>query len=451
MQLPLTFQQQWLWALLQQYMDWNCTVAYAFRLHGELSVSVLRRSLREVIRRHGSLRTRIVIVDGVAKQETDDPRAGHFDMTLIAGRSAAEIEERARRIFVEFADLQVDPAAGPLLRVRLLKLSGREHWLLIALHRLTADCFCADQIFRELWSFYGDFLQQRPPALDAEPLQYGEYAIWQHSTSREWAKKHGTYWQKRLAGARNLQWPPDPSAPASTRPGNSRLTTLFGEALSDDLRVLARRSRALIGTVMLAVYVATLWQWCRQKDFVIPFNIAGRQSEHRHVVGYFAHVLYLRMQLTGEETFAELLARVSNEFFRALTHQDFGRIALQEPQLLTGTYFQWVSGHAEETDPTQQGLDAASNLHVQRLPIGTYGDDISACPPGTIDVDLTFFDTPGGIYAAGWYRSDRFSAETMNRFMADLRSTAEHVVRTSNSQPAGADTPPRAESAPDPR
>ena len=431
MQLPLTFQQQWLWGLLQRFNDWNCAVAYAFRLQGELSVPTLQKSLQEVVRRHGSLRTRIVTVDGAPKQETEDPRAGHFDVTPVEGRSAPEVEEGALRIFAEFADQKADPKVGPLLGVRLLKLSDREHWLLLGLHRLTADCFSSDQIFRELWSAYRAFLQNQPPPFQAEPAQYGEYAIWQHSTAREWAKKHDAYWRERLVGARSLEWPPDPSVDATARAGNARMSALFGEDLSNGLRDLARRSRALLGTVMLAVYVATLWQWCRQKDFVIPFNIAGRQAEHRHVVGYFSHVLYLRMQLTGEETFSELLGRVSNEFFRALTHQDFGRIALQVPQLLTGTYFQWVTWHAEEANAELPKPDAGLNLAVERIPLGNFGEDISALPPGTIDVDLTFFDTPTGIYAAGWYRADRFSGAAMDRFLADLRSTADHFIRTS--------------------
>lgn len=433
MQLPLTVQQQWLLGLLQQHKDWNCAVAYAFRLTGELSIPILRNSLEEVVRRHGSLRTRLVLVDGTEKQEIDDPCAGHFDMTAVGGESAAEIEQEARRLFTELADRQVDPIVGPLVDVRLLKLSQHEHWLLVAVHRLTADCFSSEQVFGELWSIYREFLQNRPSPLQADVAQYGEYAIWQHSTSREWAKRHGGYWRERLAGARSLQWPRDPSAVATTAAGNAMMRGGFGKALSESLRELARRSRALLAAVMLTVYVAVLWQWCRQKDFVVPFNIAGRQSEHKHIVGYFSHILYLRMQLTGEETFSELLERVSTEFFRALTHQDFGRMALQEPQFLCGTYFQWVTSHSDGSEPALNGATAAHELAVERLPIREFGDGISALPPGMTDVDLTFFDTPGEIYAAGWYRADRFAAETMERLMADLRSTAEQFVRVSKT------------------
>lgn len=429
MQLPLTFQQQWLWGFLQTHANWNCAVAYAFRLKGDLSVPMLQKSLEEVVRRHESLRTRIVMIDGSPKQETDDPRAVDFDVTSVASRCAAESEEHAQRIFAEFADRVVDPTVGPPLSVQLLRLSDREHWLLIGLHRLSVDCFSAEQIFHELWGAYGEFLCNRPAPFKEEPAQYGEYAIWQHSTSREWSKRHAGYWRNRLAGAMSLQWPPDPSlATEMRRAGNGRLSRLFGEALSEDLRDLARRSKALLATVMLTVYVAVLRQWCGQSDFIVPFNIAGRQSAHKHIVGYFSHILYLRMQLTGAETFSELLGQVSMEFFRALTHQDFGRMALQEPQLLAGTYFQWVTSLSQSAASQLLAPGTDLELAVERLPLREFGAGISALPPGTIDVDLTFFDTPTGIYAGGWYRADRFSGGTMERFLEALRATAERFV-----------------------
>lgn len=47
-----------------------------------------------------------------------------------------------------------------------------------------------------------------------------------------------------------------------------------------------------------------------------------------------------------------------------------------------------------------------------------------------VDVELTCFDTPLGIYACGAYRADLFTVKTMERFMEDLRSTAEEFVRS---------------------
>jgi non-ribosomal peptide synthetase component F len=179
---------------------------------------------------------------------------------------------------------------------------------------------------------------------------------------------------------------------------------------------------------MHTIYVAVLSRWCDQRDFVVPFNVAGRQSEHKNVIGYFSHTLCLRPQLTGNESFQELLSLVSNEFFRAMTHQDFGLTATKQPELLEGTFFQWITWQQEGS---AAGPDAASEsgLKSEHFSFRDFGEGLTAIPPGVVDVEVTFFDTTDGIYALGVYRADRFTSDAMERFMEDLRSASVEFTR----------------------
>jgi hypothetical protein len=186
---------------------------------------------------------------------------------------------------------------------------------------------------------------------------------------------------------------------------------------------------------MLAIYIAVLWRWCRQRDFVLPFNVAGRQSEHKSAIGYFSYVLYLRMEMTGSETFRELLSRIGNEFFANLSHQDFGRMAIRHPELLSGTLCQWVTWHPDDAS----GVPASATLDplkppVERVSVRDFGEGLTVVPPGMTAVEVTFFDTMEGLCAFGSYRADRFTANTMERFMADLRSAAEIFVHNPDVQ-----------------
>jgi non-ribosomal peptide synthetase component F len=181
---------------------------------------------------------------------------------------------------------------------------------------------------------------------------------------------------------------------------------------------------------MMTLYVAVLWNWCRQNDFVLPLNIAGRQSEHKSVIGYFSYILLVRVKLSGEERFTELLARLGNEFFSCLSHPDFGRMATRHPELLSGTVFQWMTWHPGEGSSTS--ADAASDSphpRLERVSVRDFGEGLTIVPPGMTAVEVTFFDTAEGLYASGSYRADRFTTETMERFMADLRAAAERFVR----------------------
>lgn len=425
---PLTLQQMWMWSLLSRYDNWKCVCSSALRLKGRLDIPALERSLDVILTQHSSLRTRMTLADGIPQQYTDDPRPYRLVCTTVGGASATEIQANAQRSFEEFSDLNMDLMVGPLFQVKLLKLDPREHWLLFAAHRFAADCFSMDQVVPELLSLYAADLQGRPLVLPASQVQYRDYALRQQDTAEEWLRKHEPYWKRRLDKAVNLNWPADECVASTPRGTLGRMSILLESTLSNQLRDIARRERTLLANVMLAVYVAVLSRWCKQTDFVVAFFVAGRQSEHKHVVGYFPHILYLRMELTGRETFRDLLRYVGNEFFRALSHQDFGRMANREPRLLQGTFFQWLTWHSDDASGVHLTPDIP-DLTVEPISVAAFAENVTAIPPGLVDVEITLFDTSQGIYASGAYRADLFTSHTMQRFMEVLRSTAEQLAQ----------------------
>jgi hypothetical protein len=427
--LPLTFQQQWLLDLGRRHQDWHCGAGYTFRLEGELDLHLLRRSLEEVIRRHGSLRARIVTTNGVTGQSIDATHSYRLDVVAVPGTSHEEISANACRIAEGLYNLRSDLSTGPLWIAKVLRLSAREHWLVLVMHRLIAECSSIERVFQELRSLYDELNGGPPSAFPAAPAQYGDYALWQQRNVDDWVTRHEAYWNNRLVGATAVRLPVDGDVSVAMPGSVGKASCPFGDALSRQLRDLARKLRVLSATIMLAVYAVTLWRWSRQGDFVLPFNVAGRQSEHRPVVGFFSYILYLRVTLAGHQTFREFLNGVGNEFYRALAHQDFGRISLQRPELLAGTLFQWVTWHPDDTvrAPAQTEVDRP-RLTVDRVPIREFGEGLTIAPPGMIDVEITLFDAVDGMRALGTYRADRFTARTMVRFMEDLRSTAQLFV-----------------------
>jgi Condensation domain len=427
--LPLSFQQQWLLEVARRYEDWNCTAGYTFRFAGMLDLDLLQRSLEEIVRRHGSLRARIVSIDGVTGQIIDNARSYHLDVVSIHGESREEIGANARRAAEDIYDSRMDVSTGPLWTAKLLRLSDREHWLVLVMHRLIAECSSIERVFLELRSLYDELHGGHLSTFSTTPPQYSDYVVSQQKTRDNWVTGHEAYWSDRLAGASSVCWPVDPDVAVTTRGTLGKVSCAFGSALSLELREFARKLHVLSATVMLAVYAVTLWRWCRQDDLVLPFNVAGRQSEHRPVVGYFSYILYLRVGLAGHETYREFLRRISNEFYRALAHQDFGRIATQKPELLAGTLFQWVTWHPDDAArATTQAPANPLDTVVERVPIREFGEGLTIVPPGMIDTEITMFDASEGICALGTYRADRFTARTMERFMADLRSVAQMFV-----------------------
>lgn len=418
--VPLTFQQKWLWNVIRDNESWQCAATRAFRLSGLLSIPLLERCLQEVIESHDALRTHLVTLGAAVRQEIRDPQAYHLETVRIPGATGAQITANALRYVEDVCDRRMLISDEPLWNARLLQLGEYEHWFVLSMHRLIGDCVSIEQTYRETKARYGEKVHGRSSSLKPA-AQYADYTSWQHKAAEDWLKRHEPYWKQHLTEVTALRWPVDMDLTANAPGGVGKVECYFGKALSASLMELARVLRTLPAVVMMAIYAAVLWRWCRQQDFVLPFNTAGRPTEYKSAMGYFSYALYLRVHIAGEETFSKLASRLGNEFFTSLSHQDFGRIAHQLPQFLSGTLFQWVSWYPEESAE-------------ERVGVREFGEGLTVVPLSMASLEVTVFDTETGLHAFGSYRTDQFAARTMERFMAELRWAAERFIHNHDAR-----------------
>src|ERR1051325_10531187 len=135
---PLSFAQQRLWFLNQLEPDSPAyNIHLSLRLRGRLNVSVLERTLSEIVRRHETLRTTFEVVGGVPAQVVS--AAEPLKLLVINLSNAAEPEAEAERMSAVQAARPFDLARGPLLRVSLLKLADEDHVILMTMHHIVGD------------------------------------------------------------------------------------------------------------------------------------------------------------------------------------------------------------------------------------------------------------------------------------------------------------------------
>lgn len=424
---PVSFQQEWLLSLIEKRGNWGPAQAFAFHITGLLQTQILENSIDVILRRHDALRSRVLNVHGRRWLEIDAPCNYQLDIVPVPDTFTAEETSNVRFYSADLVARCADPAIGPAVHFRLLRISDREHYLLLAVQRLAADCMSIGQVFRELWLQYGEELRARSPQFSGPPGQYRDYTTWQQGGNTQWHLKHGAFWQEYLHDATPVRWRTDGSISC----GKCGLTSLqgsFGTELSARLRELGRQTRSLPALVMLTLYVSVVSRWCGQWDLVVPFNVAGRQAAHDSVVGCFSHVLYLRVRLQADEPFAERLRLVSGEFYKAVFHQDLGRMALGRPDLLRGTFCQWLSWHPAELAgremyevPRQLGISARP-VHFQTA------QDFSNMPAGVTELDATFFESSGDIGMLLIFPRNVLAESTVEQLIRELRALAEQVV-----------------------
>jgi amino acid adenylation domain-containing protein len=322
--LALSSAQQRLWFLHQLDPESRAyNVALAHRLRGPLDVEALRRALEALVARHEALRTVFPASDGVPRQ--DILPAGRFELPVddLAALPPEDRERDAARRAEAAALSRFDLASGPLLRARLLRLSEREHVLLIGMHHIVSDGWSLAVLWRELAALYGAITAGRPPDLPALPVQYADYTAWLGRWLTGAAlDRQLTYWTQHLAGApAELALPyRGPRPPVQTFRGG-RLERSLDVELTGRLRALAHHHGATLFMVLLAALRALLARTTGQRDLCIGTAVANRdRAEIEGLIGMFINTLVLRGSVHAGDRFVDLLARERDLTLAAYAH-----------------------------------------------------------------------------------------------------------------------------------
>ena len=428
-ELPLSFSQQRLW-FLDQLDPGNpaYNIHAAVRLMGEVDIDLLKRSLEAVIERHEILRTTFPASDGLPFQLVSPRVPLELPITDLEPYATEEREEQALSLIVAESQRPFDLAAGPLLRTRLLRVSERDHILIVTMHHIVSDAWSMGILVRDAAAFYKSFAEDTPVSLPALQLQYADYASWQ----REWLQPEVlaeslNYWKRQLLDKPlNMQLPTDKARPATQTYNGALYPIEIEEALADEVESLSRRESVSVFMTLLTAFEVMLSRYTGSEDIVVGTDVANRsRSEIEGLIGMFVNQLVLRSDLGGDPTFGELLGRVRDVALEAYAHQDMPFDKLVEAvkpdrELDRNPLFQVMFGFQNVP---------SSAIELPGLSIGRMGVDNR-----TSVFDLSLYMTRQGRRLIGSmrYNTDLFEPPTIGRLLDAFKVVLEVVVKTSD-------------------
>ncbi len=411
-ELPLSFAQQRLW-FLDQMEPGNpfYSVPAAVRLKGDLDVAALEQTFNEIVRRHESLRTSFIPVDGNPVQVI----VPHLTLTLefidLSELDETQREAEAMRRVAEDGRKPFDLTTAPLLRPVLMKLADDDHVLLFSMHHIVSDVWSRGVLIRELRALYLAFSQKQSSPLPELPLQYADYAAWQRNWLRdETLESQLSYWKQQLNGAPAvLELPTDRPRPPvqSLNGGQERL--VLPTTLLEAVRAFGRREGVTTFMTLLAAFNALLYRLTGRTDIVVGAPIANRDRiDLEGIIGFFTNTLVLRTDITGDPSFSDLAKRVREVALGAYTHRDLPFEALvevlqPERDLSYSPLFQVMFVHQ---------VRMVEDFELPGLTLSSMGVD-----NGSAKFDITLFlvEGSGTLAAMLEYNKDIFDASTAKR------------------------------------
>ncbi|HEV7518430.1 MAG TPA: condensation domain-containing protein, partial [Thermoanaerobaculia bacterium] len=418
----LSFSQQRLWFLQRLEPEspfYN--IGVEVRLTGALDIPVLGRILAEVVRRHAALRTTFVELDGEPRASITPPGPVRLPLADLCGLPAAAASRLDGELTLAEARRGFDLAAGPLLRVLLLRLAGREHKVVLTLHHTVADGWSLGVLIGEIGALYGAFLRGERSSLPELTFQYSDYAAWQRGWLRGAVlEKELAHWRAKLAGADPvLELPFDYPRPAKrSNRGVKRLLVLPAE-LATSVERLSRREGTSLFMTLLAAFLALLGRYTGREDLVIGYPEANRtRSDVEGMIGLFLNTLVLRVDLAGDPSVRELLGRVRGEVLEAQGHSQlpFERLVEElRPERSLGY------------NPLFQVLFVLQNAPAPALEAAGLTVKAAILDLATAQFDLSFAFERSGDTLLGrlGYSTDLFAAATIERLFGHYRSLLE--------------------------
>jgi len=317
----LSFAQRRLWFLDQLEQDSAAfNEALHLRFQGSLNVDCLGGALNEVTARHAILRSRYLVADGEPYQVADDVTDLPLPLTDLSNDPEADAEACLPALLRMEADRQFRLETGPVLQARLFRLASAEHVLSLVIHHIATDGWSMNLLVDELRLSYESLCQRHRSPLRALPVQYADFAAWQRREADFTAEL--AYWTDRLNGAPRLELPLDFARPTLPRHEGAQVKVDLGPELTQAIERTAREGKATPFMVLLAAFASVLGRWTGAEDLVIGAPVTDRPfPETESLIGVFLNNLCLRINLSGNPSFEELLGQVRAVSLEAYANQ----------------------------------------------------------------------------------------------------------------------------------
>ncbi|HEX6754456.1 MAG TPA: condensation domain-containing protein [Mycobacteriales bacterium] len=282
-------------------------------------------ALRTVLERQEQLRTAFRLEDGELRQAVHDATLAlpveDLDLT---GLPAAEVERRTTAA-LDAATVAIPLDTAPLWRAVLVRRGAGDLALLLVSSHAVVDGESEPLLRAELREACLAAAEGRAPDLPELPVQYADYAVWQRDRlAGGELDRLAAHWAGVLAGLPAVHGlPTDLPRPAERSFAGGEVRFALPDGAAAGIAALARSAAATPFTVLFAAWVALLRRLSGAEDVVVGVPVAGRdRPELAPLIGMFVNVLVVRVRLTGDPSFTELLAGCRRALLDAYDHQE---------------------------------------------------------------------------------------------------------------------------------
>ncbi|WP_347333994.1 condensation domain-containing protein, partial [Ralstonia pseudosolanacearum] len=365
------------------------------------------------------------VADGQPVQRILPAHAARLRLDETDLRGHGHPHDALQRLIALECETPFNLGTDPAIRGRLIRQADDAYTLLVTLHHIATDGWSVGVFLRELGALYNAFTQAQDDPLPALALQYADYSLWQQRwMASDAPQRQAAYWKTMLADApEQLELPTDHPRPLRRAYAGALLDVTLDATLTAGLKALSRRHGTTLFMTLLTGWAILLSRLSRQRDVVIGTAVANRgHAEVEPLIGFFANMLALRVDLDDAPTVGQLLRQVKARAIAAQQHEDLPFehvVELTRPtrSLARNPLFQvvFVWQNTPEEALALNGL-TATPLRMETRTTAKF------------DLTLALQETGDRISGGIEYATALFEPGTIERFAGYLRTLLQAMV-----------------------
>jgi len=370
---------------------------------GAVDVAALESAANLIIERHASFRTVFLNQEGRLSRKLLPAKPVKIAPCDLSEFPESERERAAIRIAEAAVRDPFDLAGGPLVRLQLLRLSPERYWLVIVMHSIAGDETSLEILLQELTT--------------QTARQHASYVLVERH--EEASESDLQYWKEKLSGKLPaLDLPTDRPRPAMQTWNGATVPLNLSTEVTRELEACARREGVTLRALLLAVFKAVLHRYTGQEDIIVGARVSGRTPENERAIGTFASTLPIRVGVSAEMPFRELLLGVQQSIL------DAERYAIPFEKLV-------------DVVPPERDL-SRSPLFQVFFAFEEKAGDATAIHTGTTQYDLTLSlrKTADNLRGIIEFNSDLLERATIERLCGHFSTLLTGVIEDS-ARPVG--------------
>lgn len=278
------------------------------KIEGIIHSDQFQKMLVKLTERHEPLRTSFGIEGKQFVQVINENPQIDYTYEVVKG----EIEEK--KLYENFAK-NFDLRTAPLLRSKLVQ-TEKDAYVIVEIHHLIADGASLNILWKDMEAIYFE------KNLNSPNIQYKDYGAWQDKKS---FVKEEMYWLKEFESALpTVNLVTDFPRPQKKNFEGIHVLTELAGSLKEKTAAILRQTEATEFIVMLSIFVLFLKKHTHQNDLVIGIPVSNRlHMETYDLLGMFINTLAIRINLSDDMTFLDLVNAVKDKCYLAYENREY--------------------------------------------------------------------------------------------------------------------------------